>query len=250
MKVLFNGELVSIEQTPFDDNGWLEGNGLFETIKTVDSKPWALSRHMRRVINGALELNIKLPSEEKLLKAISELLETEEHQEGALRLFFDTNGAWGGIHRAYEKNREPARVITYPKNIEGMRKKIYPYQHRLQILNELKAVGMDEGIVINTAGRVAEGSVTNLLFKIEGKWCTPPISDGALPGIVRALVIENFEVTVRSILKQEIESIESAFLLSSLRIAQPIKSIDARLLSQSPQFQAEIEAMAVRTSVG
>jgi len=35
-----------------------------------------------------------------------------------------------------------------------------------------------------------------------------------------------------------------------LRIAQPIASIDGRELSQSQEFKDEIEAMALRTSVG
>ena len=67
---------------------------------------------------------------------------------------------------------------------------------------------------------------------------------------MRALVIENCDVMVRSIAVSEIGDIESAFLLSSLRIAQPIASIDGRELSQSPEFRDEIEAMALRTSVG
>jgi branched-subunit amino acid aminotransferase/4-amino-4-deoxychorismate lyase len=67
---------------------------------------------------------------------------------------------------------------------------------------------------------------------------------------MRALVIENCDVIVRSIAVSEIESIESAFLLGSLRIAQPIESIDGRELSQSPEFRDEIHAMALRTSVG
>ena len=213
-------------------------------------KPWALSRHMRRVVNGALASNIKLLNEEVLRNAISRLLEVENHESGVLRLFFDINGDWGGIHRFYEKIEKPARVAMYGKLIDGITIKSYPYDHRLQILREINSLGMDEAVVINSRGKLSEGSVTNLLLKIDGKWCTPPISDGALPGIVRALVIENFDVIVRSIPKEEAQSIESAFLLSSLRIAQPIESIDARVLSPSPQFQREIEAMALRTSVG
>jgi branched-subunit amino acid aminotransferase/4-amino-4-deoxychorismate lyase len=67
---------------------------------------------------------------------------------------------------------------------------------------------------------------------------------------MRALVIENFNVMVRSIAVTEVADIESAFLLSSLRIAQPIASINGRELSQSHEFRDEIEAMALRTSVG
>jgi hypothetical protein len=38
--------------------------------------------------------------------------------------------------------------------------------------------------------------------------------------------------------------------LSSLRIAQPVASIDGREIEQSLEFKSEIEAMALRTSVG
>jgi branched-chain amino acid aminotransferase len=67
---------------------------------------------------------------------------------------------------------------------------------------------------------------------------------------MRALVIENCDVGVRSISVSEIQNIEAGFLLSSLRIAQPIASIDGRVLAQSHDFKAQIEAMALRTSVG
>ena len=54
MKVIFNGDLLNQDQTVCDDKGWLPGTGIFETIKTVDSKPWAFARHMRRAINLSL----------------------------------------------------------------------------------------------------------------------------------------------------------------------------------------------------
>jgi branched-chain amino acid aminotransferase len=120
----------------------------------------------------------------------------------------------------------------------------------LDILNSVKSQGFDEAIIINELGRVCEGSVTNLLLKIDGKWITPPISDGVLPGVTRALVVEYCGVAVKSVEEAELSKVQSAFLLSSLRIAQAVSSIDGRLLEQSPEFASEIEAMALRTSVG
>jgi branched-chain amino acid aminotransferase len=67
---------------------------------------------------------------------------------------------------------------------------------------------------------------------------------------VRALVIEYCGVSVRSVDRSEIPLVQSAFLLSSLRIAQPVASIDGKELEQSLDFLSEIEAMALRTSVG
>jgi branched-chain amino acid aminotransferase len=145
-----------------------------------------------------------------------------------------------------------AKLLTYDTaiTVQGQPIKSYPYDYRLEILEAIKALGADEAIVCNDKGKICEGSVTNLLLRIEDKWVTPPISDGVLPGVMRALVIESCGVSVRSVDRSEIQQVQSAFLLSSLRIAQPVASIDGRDIEQSPDFRLEIEAMALRTSVG
>ena len=252
MKVIVNGALMPQENSRCSNLGWLEGAGIFETIKTVEGKPWALSRHMRRAVNTAIKESISLPNEELVRESIAILLAAEFHSFGLLRVSFDASGNWAAVHLAYEEQSSPAKVGQHPVPlvIEGVPVKSFPYTHRLEILEQARERGFDEALVISADGRVCEGSVSNVLLKIQGRWCTPPLSDGVLPGIMRALVIENCDVMVRSISVSEIESIESAFLLSSLRIAQSIASIDGRELSQSPEFRDEIQAMALRTSVG
>jgi branched-subunit amino acid aminotransferase/4-amino-4-deoxychorismate lyase len=252
VKVIFNAELLEQSQTPCNEKGWLPGNGIFETIKTVDSEPWAFARHMRRAINTASSVGAKIPNEASLRSCIDLLLKEQRHGSGLLRLSFASNGDWLGVHLAYEELVAPAKVMIYPKLVstDGSQVKRFPYDHRISIVDFSKNKGFDEAIVLNPDNKVSEAGVSNLLIKIGDKWWTPPLSDGALPGVVRALIIENFDVGVRSIDASEIKDIESAFLIGSLRIAQPIESIDARGLVQSLDFKREIEAMALRTSVG
>ena len=252
MKVIVNGSLVPIEQSEISQLGWLNGAGIFETIKTVNGKPWALSRHMRRAVNSAAKEQIVLPIEELVRESITTLLEAENHATGLLRVSFDATGNWAAVHLAYEEVKSAATVGIHPVPlvIQGVPVKSYPYKHRLEILEQARLSGFDEALVTSSKGAICEGSVCNILFKIAGSWCTPPLSDGVLPGVMRALVIENFNVVVRSIATSEVADVESAFLLSSLRIAQPVASIDGRELSQSHEFRDEIEAMALRTSVG
>ena len=252
MKVIVNGSLVALEQSQCNALGWLDGAGIFETIKTVDGKPWAMSRHMRRAVNSSARENIALPGEELFRNSVATLLEVESHPMGLLRVSFDASGNWAAVHLPYTENFSPAKVRTHPDAlvIAGVPVKSYPYNHRLEILEQARLNGFDEALVTSVDKKICEGAVTNILLKIAGIWCTPPLSDGVLPGVMRALVIENCNVMVRSIAVSEIADIESAFLLSSLRIAQPIASIDGRELSQSHDFKVEIEAMALRTSVG
>lgn len=252
MKIVFNAQLIEFDDKIMSSDGWLLGSGLFETIKTVDGSAWALSRHMRRALNSAAKLGITLPSEEVLRNSIQDLLSAEPHDTGALRVSFDSEGNWAAFHNAYVEKVNPARLSVEEEVqvISGTPLKTFPYSHRLDILNRATAKGYDEAIVVNSQDKLCEGSVTNLLLKIDDTWCTPPISDGVLPGVMRALVVEYLSVRVRSIHVNEIPQIESAFLLSSLRIAQPVASIQGRDLTPSDEFAAEIRAMALRTSVG
>jgi branched-chain amino acid aminotransferase len=252
MKVIQNGNLVPLEESDCNDKGWMSGNGVFETIKTVDNRPWAMSRHMRRAVSSSQQNGFRIPSEDWIRSAVEKLCQTEKHQQGLLRLSFGQDGNWSAVHLPYEPLTHGAKLLSYFEEIavQGQPVKSYPYSHRLEILDAIKALGADEAIVCNDKAKVCEGSVTNLLLRIGGKWVTPPISDGVLPGIVRALVIEYCGVSVRSVDRSEIPLVQSAFLLSSLRIAQPVASIDGRELEQSLDFLSEIEAMALRTSVG
>ena len=248
----YNGLLHDSSESYLVQDGWLKGSGIFETIKTVDGKPWALSRHMRRALDSANRVGITLPGEESFRSAISELLAAEVHDVGALRVSFDIEGNWAAVHQRYEEKKDAARltVVTNNEIGNGIPMKTFPYTDRLEILQEVNSRGFDEAIVLNSQGRVCEGAVTNLLLKINDQWCTPPLSDGVLPGVMRALVIEYLQVQVRAIDKSEISAVQSAFLLSSLRIAQSIASIDSRELAPSQLFGDEIRAMALRTSVG
>jgi len=252
MKVIQNGVLVPLQESGCDDKGWLSGKGVFETIKTVENKPWAMSRHMRRAVTSAQQLGFRIPSEELVRSSVEELCSVQQYPFGLLRLSFGLNGTWCAVHLPYEPVTQGAKLLTYEKAIavQGQPIKSYPYDFRLEILEAIKALGADEAIVCNDKGKICEGSVTNLLLRIDDKWVTPPISDGVLPGVMRALVIEYCGVSVRSVDQSEIQQVQSAFLLSSLRIAQPVTSIDGREVEQSLDFKTEIEAMALRTSVG
>jgi branched-chain amino acid aminotransferase len=55
---------------------------------------------------------------------------------------------------------------------------------------EANRVGAGEALMLNVEGRVAEATGDNLFLVREGELITPPTTEGALPGITRATVIE------------------------------------------------------------
>jgi branched-subunit amino acid aminotransferase/4-amino-4-deoxychorismate lyase len=113
----------------------------------------------------------------------------------------------------------------------GRQHKAFPYSTQLELLQEAVAAGFDEVIVIDQDDRVREGAVSNYAFRIEGQWRTPPITAGILPGVIRAVAVEKCGVVVKDLSRADVISCEAAIVMSSLKIALPVASIDGRSLA-------------------
>lgn len=236
----------------FDSHGFPKTSGIFETIKTVDGSPIALGRHMRRALESARDLGISIPDEETIRESIVEALRRNPHAVGRLRICFGNN-LFHISHDAYTEQTDPARLNFYSQTVIGAIHKTFPYDYRFAILEAANEEGFDDSILFNEKNEIAESSTANLVFRISGEWVTPPISAGILPGVVRAIAIEECGVKVRRIHVSEIPEVESSFLVSSLRIAQPISHIGEMKLEigeASRRLEDEIRAHSQPVSVG
>ena len=107
------------------------------------------------------------------------------------------------------------------------------YLDRLVARSEARALGFDEALLLNTAGDLAEATLSNLFLVVNGVLHTPALSCGPLPGITRAAAIE---VAARRGLESREEvcaaalfgRADEAFLTSSLREIVPLVSVDHR----------------------
>ena len=43
----------------------------------------------------------------------------------------------------------------------------------------------------NQQGYLTEGGRSNIFIRKNGVWCTPPLSDGVLPGVMRSVVLDD-----------------------------------------------------------
>jgi len=235
-----------------DKYGFPRSSGIFETIKTVNGQPIALARHMRRAISSAAELEITLPDEERIRRELMAVLSKDVFPVGRLRLSFADN-LFHISHSEYEELSESARLNFYSQTVPGLIHKVFPYDHRFSIIQAANDEGFHDSILFNSKNEITETAVANLVFRIEDSWVTPPISAGVLPGVVRAIAIENCGVRVRAIHVSEIPEIQSGFLLSSLRIAQPIEFIGDMKIGiggASRELESQIRAHLQPISVG
>ena len=232
MKIWVDNQLVEASPDYLDEKNWPLGTGLFETLRTEDGSVQFLARHMRRVVASARVLEIPVPDEDLISRAIDELLVATPHEVGRLRLSFSKD-RFIATHESYNSESKPLNVMVSKElsSSVGRQYKVFPYSGRLALLQEATAAGCDELIQIDKGDRVCEGAVSNYAFRIDGQWRTPPITAGILPGVIRALAVEKCGVVVKDLSRAEVLSCEAAIAMSSLKIALPVDSIDGRTLA-------------------
>jgi branched-chain amino acid aminotransferase len=254
MKIWLNDRITDESEVALDTDGWPQGIGIFETLRTEDGEVFELSRHMRRAIGASESTGIKLPSEELIRSAVATLLSEDPHKIGRLRLMF-SNNLFVAIHRSYADVQTPLKICTQTQLMKSDQVSIkkYPYTERLALLAAVAQQGYDEIICNNSKNQVTEGAVSNFLFLIDRLWFTTPLTAGVLPGVMRAISIERCGVKVRNIGIEEIARAESALVVSSLKIALPVASIDGRALkigSHAKTLEEEIRSKTQKHSVG
>ena len=232
MKFWVNSGLVEDSSGYLDANNWPLGTGLFETLRTESGSVQLLSRHMRRVISSARELSIPIPNEDVISQAIGQLLVATPHDLGKLRLSFSIE-RFIATHEKYVDDNVSFTVML-GQNVgmpSGRQHKVFPYEARMDLLQSAMTVGCDEVILMDAEERVLEGAVSNFAFRIDGQWRTTPITAGILPGVLRAVAIEECGVVVKDLTRADVSRCEAAIVMSSLKIARPVASIDGRSLA-------------------
>ena len=203
-----------------------EGNGFFETMRTHGGQVAELTRHMRRALTASVATGITIPGEEYLRAEIARCLQENPHEIGRLRICFSNDGVVI-THDAYADLADGGyltfSVVT--SKAVGEQFKTYPYDSHYEVVDEARAHGFDDAMIFNKENNVTETGLSNLAFFFDGTWFTPPISAGILPGTMRSLAIEKCGVQVRNIHITEVPQADEIYLLSSLKIAQPVVQV-------------------------
>jgi len=94
-------------------------------------------------------------------------------------------------------------------------------------IRQAEGVGAFDTLFCSADGRLVEGGRSTLYLKLDGQWCTPPLADGALPGVVRAAALAGQEpffdgpVQARSLRREHLLQAERLALSNALRGVLP-----------------------------
>jgi aminodeoxychorismate lyase len=262
MIVFLNGQFVSEDRAVVSvfDRGFLYGDGLFEGVLVTRGRPFRWHEHMERLQRGVdfLKLTV-LFSHDELLQYALRLIERNRMPECILRLSISRGITARGysprnaIRPAFVMTLHPApvidakmprwRVITaslrLPANDPLTSFKTANKLSQVLARAEADAAGAHEAILLNTDGRLAEGTTSNLFWIKAGTIFTPALPDGALPGVTRGVVLDLcVKMRIKGKEKKagpgELRQADGAFLtMTSMGIVE-IESLDGRKLGRSP----------------
>ncbi|GGV68097.1 MULTISPECIES: aminotransferase class IV [Streptomyces] len=252
MKVWFDGALREIDAARVSvlDHGLTVGDGVFETVKAVDGRPFALTRHLERLTRSARGLGLPDPDLDEVRRACAAVLAAAPVPLGRLRITY--TGGFGplGSERGDqgptlvvavgETTRRPdsTAVVTVPwtRNERGALTglKTTSYAENVVALAHAHNNGASEALFGNTAGRLCEGTGSNVFVVLDGEIHTPPLASGCLAGITRALTIEWTGAKETDLPLEVLREAEEVFLTSTLRDVQAVHRVDDRELPAAP----------------
>jgi branched-chain amino acid aminotransferase len=261
--VYLNGAMIPLEEAKVSvlDYGFLYGYGLFETMRAYDGRVFLLDRHVKRLTGSMEKLGIETPGLE-LEEAVASVIRANGLTDARVRLAVSIGE--GKMVPDPASCGEPTVLIIaseytpYPEEVykKGFRAvvssirrnsqspvsglKSANYLESLLARQEAKKAGVDEVILLDDRGFLAEASMSNLFLVNNGVLKTPGKESGILPGITREVVLElavqaGMDAIEGNIGPGELAGAWEAFLTNSIMEIMPLVGLDGRAIgSGSP----------------
>lgn len=267
--IYINGSFLPADQALIQvaDRGLLLGDGLFETLLAVDGRAMFLEEHWQRIVSGLAILNIPAPFDYPRLENIVEQLLIKNllmSGTASLRLTI-TRGAGlrgllpaGSFSPTYFMTASaysPNPINNFKTIFSSIRRNEYSPTTQLKSINYLDNIlarlkadkaGAHDALFLNTQGNMTESTAANIFLVNNQTVFTPPVADGLIPGIIRAVVVDicaqlNIPVKEISITPEALLAAEEVFLTNSLIGIQPVSSVGEFTYLAEPIFTHKIK---------
>ena len=261
MKIYIDGKYYDERNAKISvfDHGLLYGDGVFEGIRAYNGRVFKLKEHIARLFCSAKAILLTIPmSPEKMVQAVLETCRRNKIRNGYIRLVVTRGVGTLGLNPNRCKN--PVVIIIadkiqlYPPELyqrgmeivtvattRNLHSAVNPAIKSLNYLNNILAkieaniAGVEEAIMLNAQGYVAECTGDNIFIVKEGQIFTPPLAAGALYGITRNVVIEiareaGVQVTEPNLTRYDLFNADECFLTGTGAELIPVVKIDGRFI--------------------
>jgi branched-chain amino acid aminotransferase len=264
--LLHNGRLVSTAEKTLSPGqvGFLNGWGVFSTIRVADGVLFAFERHWARMHKDAALMRVPMPADgERFRRDLLALVEANSAYNATLRVAVVRNR--GGNFEGTGIERDSDMIVftadlqkwgpSVSLGVEEQARhsanrfagtKITSWVQNLNWLERAKTQGYDEVLLLDEHGRVSECTSANIFAVTSDGVFTPPLSAGCLPGVTRAVILEELRVPdlvvgERHLRLEDLYSAKSVFVTSTTRELLPVFSIDGRQVGHDDGTRAQLQ---------
>lgn len=244
--LVHNGELLSNDALifPASNRAFQYGDALFETIRVVNGKLLFLDDHLERLERGLKFLHMHMPvglNKDTLSEQVSGLLDENGHTNAA-RVRLEIYRMPGGLYTPASDETGyliQSEAIPQQEFILSKGLKVDVTDQVIKPLGELSGLKtcnslyyvlagiykkeheLDDTLLLNTRGNIAESISSNLFIYKNSTFYTPPLSDACVAGVMRKQVINlirnaGFSITEQSIKPEELLAAEEVFLTNAI----------------------------------
>ena len=261
MLIYIDGEFLPKAEAKVSvfDHGLLYGDGVFEGIRSYNSRVFKLDEHLERLYDSAKSIMLQIPIPiETMKETVLETLRRNHLREAYIRLVV-TRGV-GDLGLDPDKCPTPSIIIIadkitlYPQKFyeDGLEivtvsvrrnysEAINPRIKSLNYLNNIlakiegKQSGAEEVLMLNAEGYVVECSGDNIFWVKNEVLVTPPVHIGILEGVTRNSVIDlardaGMQVEERVFTRHDLYIADECFLTGTAAEVIPVVKIDRRAI--------------------
>ena len=265
--VLHNDRICEVTEPGLSPGqvGLLSGWGVFTTIRVADGVLFAWDRHWARLTRDAAALHVPVPVDKDTVhRQLIELVEGNHARNSTLRLVVVRNGGgmWAGPSTgrasdvialtADSKDWGSTVKLAYVHEARHAASpfsgtKILSWAFNLTWAEQAQARGLDEAILLNERGTVAECTSANIFAAVGNQVWTPPLSAGCLPGITRELLLgevhaSGIDLIEKDLAPSDLESSDEVFITSTTRNLLPVSEIEGKKVGRTDHVRAALSA--------
>ncbi len=261
LKIYLDGEYVNEPDAKVSvfDHGLLYGDGVFEGIRFYNGRVFLLEEHLDRLYDSAKAILLTIPlNREEMREVVLETCRVNNLRDGYIRLVVTRGVGTLGLNPRSCKNpsviciadkiqvyppelyARGMEIVTVP-TVRNLHSAVNPAVKSLNYLNkiiekiEANNAGVEEAVMLNSEGFVAEGTADNLFIVKNGEVFTPPLSAGALYGITRQTVMElarqaGLKASEPNLTRYDLFCADECFLTGTGAEIMPVIKIDGRVI--------------------
>ena len=181
-------------------------------------------RHLARLQASALYFGFPwdVNAANAYLDTASKMLEPE-HAAYRLRLAINAAGAFAVQHAPLAPLTEPVRVLLAADSTSTsdlfLRHKTSIRSRYDAAWRDAEAQGAFDTLFFNERGELTEGGRSSVFVRVDGRWLTPPLSSGLLPGVMRGVLLDDpqWNASEAVITRAMLEAADDIVICNALR---------------------------------